>query len=297
MMKPIKRIHHISATVGDPNETLYFYRYILGLRLVKQTVNFEDDGTYHLYFANQQANDGTIITFFPRMDDLTGRIGAGQVRRIAFSIPKNTLSDWEQQLSIHNVIFTDGNLFGERSLHIKDKHGLYLALVESDISAETKDILGFYGVELLSEKPDATFQLLVNKMGFLLTRVTDEYYKLQMVGQEEHKVFIYRNSIKRGRLGIGTVHHIAWSMNDELELSEWKTYLEKTYHVTSIKNRKYFKSAYFRDPGHIIFELATDKPGFTVDESYESLGQKLMLPKKYEHKRSEIEAALPKLNV
>lgn len=296
-MEPIKRIHHISATVGDPNENLYFYKDILGLRLVKQTVNFEDDGTYHLYFANQQADDGTIMTFFPRTDNLTGRIGAGQVRRIAFSIPKNTLSEWETHLAFHQVPFTDGNLFGEKSLHLNDVHGLYLALVETDIEAATKEILGFYGVELLSEHPDATFQLLMKEMGLVLNRVTDEYYRLEMLGVEKHQVVVSREITKRGRLGIGTVHHIAWSVEDENELSEWKTSLETAYRVTDIKNRKYFKSAYFRDPGHIIYELATVEPGFTVDESFESLGQQLMLPEQYEKNRAEIEAGLPKLNL
>lgn len=296
-MKPIKRIHHISATVADPNENLHFYRDILGLRLVKQTVNFEDDGTYHLYFANQQAADGSIMTFFPLTNNLKGRVGAGQTCRIAFAIPKDSIHEWKKQLISHQIDLEENHLFGSPSLLFQDVHGLSLALVESEAVTNSKDILGFYGVELLSEQPDETFKLLLNEMGMQLIQVSEDYYVLEMTGVEKHRVLINRKFTKRGRLGIGTVHHIAWSVTDKEELSKWKAHFDKDYRVTEIKDRKYFNSAYFRDPGHIIYELATVGPGFTVDESLDQLGSRLMLPEQYEEQRKEIEANLPKLKL
>lgn len=296
-MEPIQRIHHISATVGDPNETLQFYRDVLKLRLVKQTVNFDDEGTYHLYFANQNVDAGSIITFFPLMNDLQGRVGAGQVRRIAFSVPKNTLSEWKTHLVQHAIAFTEESLFQEPALIFKDPYGLSLALVESEVTKEDTQIIGFYGVELLSEAPHETFKFLMQEMGLLLKQVTPEYYHLQMVGEEGHQILVNREMIQRGRLGIGTVHHIAWSVPDKNKLLQWNETIEKEGTVTDIINRKYFYSAYFRDPGQIIYELATTGPGFTVDETFVDLGSTLMLPEDHESERASIEARLPKLNL
>lgn len=294
-MKPIQRIHHISATVGDANENLQFYRDILGLRLVKKTVNFEDNGTYHLYFANEQADDGTIMTFFPLSNDLHGRVGAGQVRRIAFAIPKGTLAYWQEQLATYKVSSIEESLFGAPSLFFNDPHNLSIGLVESATESKNQGILGFYGVELLSEKPDQTLKQLLNEMGLKLLKVEDDYYHLEMVGLEKHKVLINRKMTKRGRLGIGTVHHIAWSIPNTSVLEEFKNSFEKDTKVTAIRDRKYFKSVYFKDPGQIVYELATVGPGFTVDEPVDQLGTKLMLPEHYEDQRHEIEARLPKL--
>lgn len=294
-MKPIQRIHHISATVGDANENLQFYRDVLGLRLVKKTVNFEDNGTYHLYFANEQADDGTIMTFFPLSNELHGRVGAGQVRRIAFAIPKGTLTYWKEQLAMHTISSIEDSSFGAPVLFFNDPHSLSMALVESDIESKNQGILGFYGVELLSEKPDDTLKQLLNEMGLKLLKVEDDYYHLEMVGLEKHKVLINRKMTKRGRLGIGTVHHIAWSIPNPSELEECKKRFEKETKVTDIRDRKYFKSIYFKDPGQIVYELATVGPGFTVDEPLDQLGTKLMLPEQYEDQRHEIEGRLPKL--
>lgn len=296
-MEPIQRIHHISATVGDPNENLHFYREVLKLRLVKQTVNFDDENTYHLYFANDAVDAGSIITFFPLTSDLYGRVGAGQTRRIAFSVPKGRLDEWQKQLESQNVDYTTEALFGTEALLFNDPHGLSLALVESNEKREDFNIIGFYGVELLSERPDETFKFLMQEMGLALIQVTSEFYHLELVGEEQHQVLLNREITKRGRLGIGTVHHIAWSFPDKEKLIEWKKTIEKEQKVTDIHNRKYFHSAYFRDPGHIIYELATAGPGFTVDEEFSALGSTLMLPEHYESEREEITASLPKLNL
>ena len=296
-MNALKRIHHLSATVGDPNENLKFYRDILGLKLVKQTVNFEDDNTYHLYFANPNGEPTSIMTFFPRLDNLNGRTGAGQVRRIAFSVPKDSLSIWENRLSENEVAFNNHTLFHKDALIFNDPHNIHLALVESEEEAHNVEIMGFYGVEILSENPVETLKLLTQEMGLLLIEITSDYYHLEMAGSEKHQVLIHRHLTKRGRLGIGTVHHIAWSVSNEEELSEWKIKLEKETNMTEILDRKYFYSAYLRDPGHVIYELATEGPGFTIDESAENLGSRLMLPKHYEKHRKEIEEKLLKLDI
>lgn len=296
-MEPIQRIHHISATVGDPNENLHFYRDVLKLRLVKQTVNFDDENTYHLYFANNTVDAGSIITFFPLTNDLYGRVGAGQTRRIAFSVPKGRLGEWETQLESENVRYTKEKLFGADALLFNDPHGLSLALVESNENRKDLSIIGFYGVELLSEAPDNTFKFLMQEMGLNLIQVTPEFYHLELVGEEKHQVLVNREITGRGRLGIGTVHHIAWSVPDQEKLKAWKQRIEKEKNITDIHDRKYFHSAYFRDPGHIIYELATVGPGFTVDEEINHLGTSLMLPEHHEVQREEITASLPKLNL
>lgn len=296
-MEPIQRIHHISATVGDPNENLQFYRDILQMRLIKQTVNFDDDNTYHLYFANEEVDAGSVMTFFPLTNDLYGRVGAGQVRRIAFSIPKGSFAEWQSQLTKHTVTFSEESLFNKKALIFNDPHNISLALIESEETREDIKILGFYGVELLSENPDETFKFLMQELGLELTQVSSEYYHLEMVGDEGQQVLVHRKMTKRGRLGIGTVHHIAWSVPNEEKLGEWINDIGKEYKTSDIINRKYFHSAYFRDPGHIIYELATVGPGFTVDETFAELGTSLMLPKHYENKRKEIESSLPKLEL
>ncbi len=294
-MEPIQRIHHISATVADANENLQFYRDVLKLRLVKKTVNFEDNGTYHLYFANKDADDGTIMTFFPLSSDLYGRVGAGQVRRIAFAIPRGTLPYWKNQLNTNSVSSIEDNTFGAPALFLNDPHDLSIALVESETEMKTQNILGFFGVELLSEKPDETLKQLLNEMGLQLLKVEDDYYHLEMVGTEKHKVLVNRKITKLGRLGIGTVHHIAWSVPDKSALEQFKKHFEQAAQVTAIRDRKYFNSVYFKDPGKMIYELATVGPGFTVDEPLDQLGTTLMLPEQYEDQRDEIEARLPKL--
>lgn len=296
-METIRRIHHLSATVGDPNENLKFYRDLLGLKLVKQTVNFEDNDTYHLYFANQAVDDGSIITFFPLEGPRKGRTGAGQVRRIAFSVPKGSLAVWKKRLTKNEITFETQTLFRKQTILFTDPHNIHLALVESDKESVDEKVLGFHGVEILSESPVDTLNMLTQEMGLFLKEITTDYYHLEMSGAEKHQILIYRKVSKRGRLGIGTVHHIAWSVSNKAELIEWKKRLEKGRNISEIHDRKYFHSTYLRDPGRVIYELATEGPGFTVDESMEMLGTKLMLPQQYEIHRKEIEEKLPKLDI
>lgn len=226
-MESIKKIHHISATVGDPNENLHFYRDVLNLKLIKKTVNFENKYAYHLYFSNKNVDAGSIITFFPRVDDLYGKVGGGQVRQIGFAVPKNSLESWKNQLNEHHIHFTESSLNGNDALFFHDPHSLSMALVESSTSAGSKDILGFYGVELLSSYPAETVRLLIHQMGLVLKKISEDYYHLETIGEEKHQILLGRKTHKKGQLGIGTVHHIAWSVSDKEELLNWKELLEE----------------------------------------------------------------------
>lgn len=297
-MEPIKRIHHISAIVGDPNENLKFYRDILGLRLVKQTVNFDDPGVYHLYFANHHMTPGTIITFFPWTNNNYGVKGSGQVGRIAFRISKGSLNYWKEYLLTQNLQVEITQLFGKDTLEFDDIHGLELAMVEGESSAGHHDIIGFHGSVLLSEHPNATKKLLTNSMGLKEVDSNDQNIHVETVGEEKHHIITSVPPKPAGRFGIGTVHHIAWSVPDMDALKEWQNILfEENIGATVVKDRNYFNSVYSIEKGNIVFEFATDGPGFTRDEDIASLGTTLQLPKQYEQNRSAYETLLPKLDI
>ncbi|UJF15565.1 VOC family protein [Jeotgalibaca sp. MA1X17-3] len=297
-MEPIKRIHHISAIVGDPNENLKFYRDVLGLRLIKQTVNFDDPGVYHLYFSNHQVTPGTVITFFPWTNNNYGTKGSGQVGRIAFRIPKGSFNYWKEHLASQNLKVEITQLFGKDTLEFDDIHGLELAMVEGEKSADRPDIIGFHGSVLLSEHPNATKKLLVDSMGLKELDYNDQNIHVETVGEEKHHIITSVPPQPVGRFGIGTVHHIAWSVPDLDALKEWQNLLfEENIGATVVKDRNYFNSVYSIEKGKIVFEFATDGPGFTIDEDIASLGTTLQLPKQYEQNRPTYETLLPKLDI
>ncbi|PID14646.1 ring-cleaving dioxygenase [Sporosarcina sp. P34] len=297
-MEAIKRIHHISAIVGDPNENLKFYRDVLGLRLIKQTVNFDDPGVYHLYFGDQRTTPGTVITFFPWTNDNHGRKGSGQVGRIAFRVPKGSMDYWKEHLTAQNIHIEMTQLFGKETLEFNDVHGLELAIVEGEISANHSDIVDFHGAVLLSANPQATKDLLTGIMGLNELDVEDQNHHFETVGQEKHHILTSIPPQPAGRFGIGTVHHIAWSVPTIDALKEWQSTLQDNeFGVTEVKDRNYFNSIYTKEKGKIVFEFATDGPGFDIDEDIQSLGSMLKLPEQYEHKRQEYETLLPKLKI
>lgn len=298
-MDKVRRIHHLTAIAGPAQENYDFYSKVLGLRLVKQTVNFDDTATYHFYFSNQNVDLGTILTFFPWSTRNRGVKGSGQVGRMALSIPKNSLEYWTNRLEDHGVQVESSSMFGKEGIIFEDSHTLRLAMVELDEERDNNEIVGFYGAELLSSAPEASAKQLVDELGLeLLDIEDDDYYHLETVGDEAHHIVIPKVSMKRGRDGVGTVHHIAWSMQDKNELEEYQAlFQEKGHNVTEVKDRNYFKSIYKREVGHVLYEYATDDPGFAVDEDFEQLGQKLMLPEQYEGMREEIEAQLPELKL
>lgn len=293
-MEAIQHIHHITAIGGPPQENLHFYRDLLGLKLIKQTVNFDDPSNYHFYYSNKHMDNGTILTFFPWNTKNRGIKGSGQVGRIAFSIPQGALTYWKKRLAEFDVSYEERDLFGQNALFFEDTHTVRLAIVETEKVSEDPDITGFYGTELLSSHPEMTRKTLVKDLGLKELPESDEFLCFETVGDLKHTILIPKGELRRGRDGVGTVHHIAWSMPDELTQKEWQDFLfDNAYRVTEIKDRKYFKAMYLREYGHIVFEFATDGPGFAVDEDIDSIGQKLMLPEQYEANREELIRRLP----
>lgn len=292
-MEAIKRIHHISAIVGDPRENIDFYEGVLQLKFIKQTVNFDDPETYHLYYGNETADVGTTMTFFNWDNEARGRVGSGQVGRIAFRIPKGSMAYWNERLTGFNVNFTVSRLFLAPTIELEDPHNLAIALVESDMEADSPAILGFHGAALLSSQPKQTIETLRDDLGLVLEKEDETAAHLVTVGEEKHHIIVPKEKLSRGRFGVGTVHHIAWSVPTDEEHREWQNYMfEEGYNVTEIKDRQYFKAIYLAEKGHVIFEFATDGPGFTINETFEELGTRLMLPPQYEHMREHLEKTL-----
>ncbi|WP_085993563.1 ring-cleaving dioxygenase [Oceanobacillus senegalensis] len=302
-MKKTAGIHHISAIVGHPQENVDFYASVLGLRLIKKTINFDDPETYHLYFGDDMGNPGTIITFFPWAGGQKGRIGDGQVGVTSYAVPKGSLGFWENRLKKYEIVYTKESRFGETYLQFDDAHGLHLELVEreegkqnpwtfSDITPELA-IKGFAGAVLYSSKPEETTQLLEEKMGLEKVATEGDFTRFRSYGEIGNIIDVKITPGIRGLMGVGTVHHIAWRAKDDADQLEWQSYLrENNYGVTPVKDRNYFNAIYFREHGEILFEIATDPPGFSIDEPYEKLGQELKLPKQYEKFRTYLENSL-----
>ncbi|MCM3240523.1 ring-cleaving dioxygenase [Heyndrickxia oleronia] len=301
-------IHHITAIVGDPQENVHFYSEILGLRLVKKTVNFDDPGTYHLYFGDESGNPGTIITFFPWINAYKGRIGDGQVGVTAYAVPEGALSFWKNRLTQNDIHFDTVVRFEEESILFNDPHGLILEIVErkegkksewemDDISTDVA-IKGFAGATLFSGAPNKTMNLLEEHMGLEKVGEEGEYIRYRSIADIGNVIDIKLTTTGRGSMGVGTVHHIAWRTKDDNEQLEWQKYLPTAgYQVTPVQDRNYFNAVYFREFGGILFEIATDPPGFAIDEPKEQLGEHLMLPARYEGYRQQLEATLPPIHI
>lgn len=301
-MKKTAGIHHITAIVGHPQENADFYAGLLGLRLVKKTVNFDDPGTYHLYFGNETGDPGTIMTFFNWAGAYPGKIGDGQVGVTAFAIPKGSFSFWEDRLQSFHIPFTIKNRFNERYLSFSDPHGLQLELVERENVPENtwsfsgitpkEAINGFAVATLLSSNPEETAGLLL-EMGFKQIGKEDDVIRFQSEASIGNQVDLKFTPTGRGSIGVGVVHHIAFRASDDYDQQEWSKLLrQKGFHLTPVQDRNYFNSIYFQEPGEILFEIATDPPGFAVDESLEAMGTSLMLPPQYEQYRDRLNSAL-----
>lgn len=301
-------IHHITAIVGAPQENVDFYAGVLGLRLVKKTVNFDDPGTYHLYFGNEGGKPGTIITFFPWANAYQGKIGDGQVGVTSYAIPTGALDFWEERLDKFNITYTKTNRFGETYLEFDDPHGLHLEIVEreegevnpwtfGDVKPEVA-IKGFGGATLFSAKPGKTAELLEKVMGLEVVGKEGDYIRYRSTADIGNIIDLKVVSTGRGQMGVGTVHHIAWRAIDDKDQLEWQKYVaEQGYVVTPVQDRNYFNAIYFREHGEILFEIATDPPGFAHDESHETMGQQLMLPTQYEQYREQLERSLIPIQV
>ncbi|PID23062.1 ring-cleaving dioxygenase [Sporosarcina sp. P3] len=307
-MKKTTGIHHITAIVGHPQENVDFYAGVLGLRLVKKTVNFDDPGTYHLYFGNEGGKPGSIITFFPWANAHQGKIGDGQVGVTSYVVPTGALQFWEQRLDTFNVAVTKTERFGEHYLQFNDPHGLQLEIVEraeGELNAWTFGgvtpevaIKGFGGATLYSSQPTKTAELLEKVMGLELIEKEGDYIRFRSSADIGNIVDLKATSAGTGQMGVGTVHHIAWRAIDDQDQVEWQEHVaESGYGVTAVKDRNYFNAIYFREHGEILFEIATDPPGFAHDESAETMGQELKLPAQYEQHREDLERRLIPITV
>ena len=305
MRKPIAGIHHVTAMASDPQANVDFYTGVLGLRLVKKTVNFDDPGTYHLYYGDEVGHPGTIMTFFPWPLARRGVQGAGQATVTSFAVPEDSLGFWTERLARLGVTF-DGvkTRFDEEVLTLLDPDGLRLELVaradgrpgwaDGPVPAEHA-VRGFDGVTLTEWNLDVTQNVLAGTLGFRRVGEEGDRVRFEAASGEGSRVDVLASpSAARGRVSAGTVHHVAFRAADEADQLAWREAVgESGLYVTPVLDRQYFRSIYFREPGGVLFEIATDPPGFTWDEPVESLGSGLKLPPWLEESRSRIEAALP----
>jgi glyoxalase family protein len=302
-------IHHVTAIAGPARRNLDFYTRTLGLRLVKKTVNFDDPGTYHLYYGDEVGRPGTILTFFPWQNPVPGRLGVGETQETALRVPEGAFGYWIHRLIEHGMRREAvARRFGETVLAFRDPDGMRLALVAvpgagsepawsgSEVPLEHA-IRGFHGVSLLVPEAAPTGAILTDVLGF------------QEVGQES-SVVRFRSldtaiggivdlravgGFPRGRTGGGSVHHIAFRAEDDAAQALMVQRLADHHGIrtTAQRDRNYFRSVYFQEPGGVLFEIATDQPGFAVDEPVTELGAALKLPAFLEPERPRIEAALP----
>jgi glyoxalase family protein len=303
-------LHHITAIADNAKRNLDFYTKVLGVRLVKKTVNFDDPGTYHFYFGNEEGTPGTILTFFPWEGIGKGTNGSGMATHIGYSVPKGSLEFWKNHLQSLNVATEEGEIFGEKMISFKDPDGLQLQLIEplskdnrkvwtTDDIKDENALRGFHNVTLTLTKADPTIKVLTDILGYDLQKQEGERYRLATDAIDTANLvdIIENDKIPAGRNAAGTNHHIAFRVKDDNVLMEYREKaLSAGLSITPKINRDYFYSLYFREPGGVLFEIATDNPGFTVDEPLNELGTNLKLPVQYEGMREKIEGVLPNLS-
>ena len=310
MNMQVHGIHHVTAIAGDPQANVDFYAGVLGLHLVKVTVNYDDPHTYHLYYGDDRGRPGTILTFFPWSGAPRGRTGTGQVTVTAFAIPDRSLGFWVDRLKTHKVEYAGpSQRFDEEVIALQDPDGLHLELVASGSGPYTdsrpegiiprKDaIRGFQGMTVAVEGYERTAGLLTATLGLREVGAMGHRFRYA-VGADGAQGFVdllCLPSGRRGQVAVGTVHHIAWRTPDDEAQQAWRAELARLgYNVTPIIDRSYFHSIYFREPGGALFEVATDLPGFAVDEPPDRLGGRLTLPNWLESTRDELATALPAL--
>lgn len=301
-------IHHVTSIASDPQQNVNFYTEVLGLRLVKKTVNFDDKHTYHLYYGDEVGTPGTILTFFPFENGHPGRVGRGQTSATAFVIPEESAEYWIDRLEAHDIVVESPRTrFDETVVPFQDHDGQPLELVTGATDIEPwadgpvpdeYAIRGFHGVTLESLNPEQTGQVL-ETLGYEPTEQDDDRTRYRAASDRAAIVDVREPSdASQGRQGVGTVHHVAFRAPDEETQLEWRDQLTNSgHHVTPQKDRQYFKSIYFREPGGVLFEIATDTPVFACDESEAELGTELKLPPWLESDRERLEERLPEISV
>jgi len=311
MDNKILGIHHVTAIAGNVAKNYDFYTRVLGQRLVKKTVNFDDPQTYHLYFGDEVGTPGTIMTFFPWGDGVRlGKRGRGQVTEVGYAVPAGSLDFWLRRLEANNVIYNKpAEKFGEQYLTFLDRDGLKIELTvpkEADqrrpwttpeISADYA-IRGFHHVTITTKSKDATAAILTEVFGYTLAEEHVNRYRFVTDAVEHAAIIDLVEALgeERGHVAGGSVHHVAFRVKDEASLMYFRAQIvSRGLDITEKIDRDYFYSLYFREPGGVLFEIATDNPGFTADESVEELGSGLKLPSQYEASREQIERVLPPL--
>ncbi len=305
-------IHHVTAITDDPQKNIDFYAGILGLRLVKKTVNFDVPDTYHFYYGDDQGRPGTILTFFSWPNSPKGQRGTGQVTTISFSIPSSASRYWQERLTRHGInVEGPTTRFEEQVLSFTDHEGLSLELVahhgaeqgtiwtNGPVAAEYA-LRGIYSVTLSVTRHEATAKLLTQELGFRFVgeQGNRTRYEVGTAGDGAVVDLLNLPGAERGTESIGTVHHVAWrTANDEQQLA-WRSKLSRLgLNVTRVMDRTYFHSIYFREPSGVLFEIATDQPGFAIDEPPEQLGTNLRLPPWLEAQRPTLERSLPAVHL
>ncbi|MFT3748897.1 MAG: ring-cleaving dioxygenase [Agriterribacter sp.] len=310
MPNKILGLHHITAIASIAQRNYNFYTKILGLRLVKKTVNFDDPGTYHFYYGNEEGIPGTILTFFPWEGIGQGTNGVGMATEIAYAVPEGSIDFWKERFKQFNIKTSEADeRFGEIYLPFTDPDGLNLALVVPKATdnrkgwatgevAESIAAKGFQGTTLSVKELEPTAKVLTDILGYTQTAQEGERYRFttDAIGTAATIDILVNEKGKRGYNAAGTNHHIAFRVeNDDVQMAFREKILSAGLQITPKIDRDYFFSLYFREPGGVLFEIATDNPGFTVDEPLAQLGSKLKLPKQYEQARVEIERVLPAL--
>jgi glyoxalase family protein len=326
-MKAVNGLHHVTAISGPAQENLDFYAGVLGMRLVKRSVNQDDPGTYHLFYADAEGHAGTDLTFFPWAHLAPSRDGHGLATEVSLAVPAGSLDFWGLRLARYGATLRPiETRFGERVLPIVDPHGLRVALVEtapavgrgftpwdaSPVPPE-RQIRGLHGARLVERDPVPTAGLLTGVLGFVPHATEGDWQRFVIpdpaVGDSpassggllsgvsgRHVDVCARPDARRGAWGTGSIHHLAWRVDDDAHEAEVRRRVDSAgAHPTPVIDRFWFKSVYFKEPGGVLFELATDGPGFAVDEAAHSLGESLVLPPWLEKQRGQIQAILPAL--
>lgn len=313
MENPLRSLHHVTATVGDAQEDLAFYVGVLGVRLVKKTVNFDNHNVYHFYYGDERGTPSTIMTTFPYRDwgVRAGVKGAGQITVTSFSVPAGSLDFWRKRLSDYGIVWRDEQTpFGEESIVFSDPSGLELRFVEAREDPRTPwvaegidasaAIRGLHSVTLWVREPKKSLELLTDVLGFDVTNEAERSTRVAIQGDAPGRVLelVEAPDVPAAVNGIGTVHHVAIAISDDEEQLRMRNELLRLgYKVTEVRDRQYFRSIYFREPGGVLYEIATVQPGFTIDEDVAHLGQSLKLPPWEEPNRRSIEASLPAIQV
>lgn len=306
----IAGLHHVTAITADAQQNVDFYCGVLGLRLVKLTVNFDDPSSYHLYYGDELGRPGTAMTFFAWPGAYRGRIGPPQVSTTAFAIAKSAIGFWKERFAKLGVEVKAAERFGEQVVLFADPDGLQLELVATEqpkgrpwaagpIPVESA-IHGFHGVTISTEGYENTAKLLTDTMGFKAAGNEQNRFRYRAAGDGLASIvdLLCVPDGRRGSLGAGVVHHVAFRTPDDAQQLAWRKRIAQLDHnVSPVMDRVYFHSIYFREPGGVLFEIATETPGFTSDETPEHLGERLKLPPWLEQYQSEIEKMVPPLRL